>query len=566
MKLTDIKPKLIADGYDLRGYVGYVEGVLSGKIVAGKYIKLAAKRFKDWFDRDDMYFDVEDVDKRIKLCYKLRHSTAQFSGKHFRLLPWQQFLFAGTFGFKWKADNLRVTRNVFAFIARKNGKTATAAALVLCALLGDGENGNEADFCANTTKQASICFEMTKNFADSVDPKSKIFKRFRNEIRIPKMKSKIQVLSSETSGLDGLNAGIAVLDETHAYKDWSIINVMKSSQGARQQPLLIQLTTAGFLPTETAPCYSTWLTCKDMLDGLKKDDTTFALLYQLDEDDDWTDEKVWIKASPSLGETVQLQYMRNQINDAKNNNSLATGIKTKNLNIFCATAEQWLPRELIVKNMQSFDLEMFKDKSTSYAYGGLDCATVSDLSCFTVMIEYDDKFWFKSFFYQPNDTIEESPNSTLYKEFKRQGYLTATQGNVCDHERILSDIIKCDKIVPFTGIAYDPWGTLSLVVNADSEGLPMKPFSQKVGNFSMPVKEFERMLRMGKIVIDKNPVTLWCFENAELLTDHNDNVKPVKGSDKGKKIDATISMTEAFGLYLYDNKVSPNMEVIQFNN
>ena len=187
------------------GYVDYVKGVLDGSIVACEYIKLACQRTIDFDNRDDMYFDEEDVTRRINFIWKMRHSTGEHNRQHFKLLPWQLWLISQIFGWKWKDTGYRVTRKVFLMISRKNGKTAICSALSLAAMVGDAQSGQEIDIIANNSKQAGICFDQIKNYAESVDPLRKIFQTYRSEIRVPYFKSKIQVLSSESMGLDGWN-------------------------------------------------------------------------------------------------------------------------------------------------------------------------------------------------------------------------------------------------------------------------------------------------------------------------------------------------------------------------
>lgn len=187
-------------------YNQYAQDVVNGKIVAGEYIILACKRYMSWFERDDIYFDYEDVDKKIKFVSLMRHSTGAHVNQHFNLLPWQQFMFAGIFGFKWCDTKYRVVTKVLAFIARKNGKTATAAALALTHIMVDKEAAAEAEIVANSSHQANIGLTQCVNFAESIDPKGKYLKRYRSQIKMPKTKSVIQVLSSDSMGNDGYNS------------------------------------------------------------------------------------------------------------------------------------------------------------------------------------------------------------------------------------------------------------------------------------------------------------------------------------------------------------------------
>ena len=565
MKFIDLKPKYHEKDheYNIHGYVDYVKGVLDGSIVACEYIKLACQRTIDFDNRDDMYFDEEDVTRRINFIWKMRHSTGQHNRQHFKLLPWQLWLISQIFGWKWKDTGYRVTRKVFLMISRKNGKTAICSALSLAAMVGDAQSGQEIDIIANNSKQAGICFDQIKNYAESVDPLRKIFQTYRSEIRVPYFKSKIQVLSSESMGLDGWNSSVVIFDEFHAQKNWDLYNVMKSSQAAREQPLMIVLTTAGFLIGEAYPCYSTWETCIDILRKDKQDDAYFSAIYQLDEGDDWQDEECWIKCSPSLDQTVFRQFMREELTAAKNNVSLENGIRTKTLNEWRQSENVWLPYELLKSNMQPMTVEdMSNLPNVSYAYIGVDLSAVSDLTALSLMVESEGKFYFKSWAFVPEDCLLSGQNAMRYRDWQKMGYIDVTDGNVQDYDYILSKIRDIDSVIPIAGVYYDQWNAVQFAVNATNIGLPMYPYSQALGNFNRPTKMFELLLKKGDIVMDYNTMVLWCFANSTLKYDFNDNCKPIKADTKNGKIDTVIAMLQALGGYYLDNNFTQDLTAV----
>lgn len=544
-------------------YIKYAKDIVDGNIAACENIILACKRFLLWFERDDMYFDYADVDQKIRFVAKMKHSTGIHNRQPFILLPWQQWCFASIFGWKWTSNNLRVTENVMMFMARKNGKTATCAAIALVAAVCDKEASPEIEFVANNSQQAAIGFTQTKDYAESLDPKKKIFKRFRSEIRIPPVKGTIKVLASDSMGLDGYNSSLFILDEMHAQRNWDLYNVLRSSQGMRQQPLAIVITTAGFL-LNGYPCYEMRQTCTEILRGLKQDDSFFAALYELDEDDDWKDESTWIKANPSLGQTVRYEYLRGQVQQATNNTSLEIGVKTKNFNMFCQSADVWITDTYIQNNSQRIDVSKLIGE---YAYMGVDLSAISDLTCTSVMFPpnkfreyYPDKYIFKTFVYIPEEAFETSINAELYKQWKRHGYVTMTSGNVVDYDYILLDQKQVMQDTTLQGVYYDNWNATQWAINATNEGLPLEPYSQALGNFNKPTKLFEMLIKSGKVIIDDNPCVRWCFGNVELKTDWNENCKPIKSAgDKNKKIDPVISMLEALGGYLNSPHYQPEV-------
>lgn len=536
-------------------YIQYVEDILNRRIASCEAIFLACKQFKERFNRDDIYFDYEDVDKRIKFVSKMKHWTGVHNGKNFNLLPWQQFAFAGIFGWKWKHNNTRVTKNVLIMPVRKNGKTTLMAAIALVMCTIDGENGAECDFIANSRAQANLGFNACKNLAESIDPRKMVYQRYRDTIKVPHTKSIIQVLCSDSMTLDGYNSSCTLIDEMHAAKDWELYNVMKSSQGARLQPLTIVCTTAGFL-LDGFPLYEMRKVCIDILRGNKTDDTQFSLIYELDDKDDYTDKNNWIKCCPSLNHTVFESYIEDQVQAAHNNTALELGVKTKNFNIFCQSVETWIPNDYIKACMQHVDLKDFKDLP---CYGAADLSAVSDLTCTTIMFPPDetrekwpDKFVFKTYLYIPNSALDESINKNIYKNWISRKEAILTEGNVVDYDQILKDQVDLMQNNPYSLFTYDKWNATQWAINATQEGLPLEPYSQALGNFNQPTKYMEMIVRSGKCIIDYNTAVLWCFNNVRLKVDYNDNVKPDKNT-KEQKIDPVISMCMALGGYLSEN-------------
>ena len=516
-------------------YKEYANDVVNGKINACKYIKEACERYLDYFNKYE--FREDRAEKVIKFISMLKHFVGKHNGKPFLLLPYQKWIIYNIFGFYYPNTNKRVINYVYLELARKNGKSAFAAAISLYMLCADGENGSEVEFVANSAKQAKISFTMASNFLSSIDKNGKHFQRYRDSIKFDERKSILQILSSDASGNDGYNSYCFVLDECHEQKDSRLWDVMCSSQGMRENSLAMITTTAGF--NLYGFCYNYRRTCTEILSGLKKDDSQFVAIYTMDDDDDWSDSKNWIKSNPSLGVTVNESYLQQQIEKAKNNTSLEVGIRTKNLN-------QWISNDLLMDATEKVDLDKFKE---STCYIGVDLASVSDLTAVSVMIPIDGKFYFKTKYYLPQSALKDNSNCELYKDWKRKGYLTITDGNVTDYDYLLSDIIKVSNKLFIDKIAYDAYNATQWAINATAQGLPLEPYSQALWSFNRPTKEFERLIKSGRVVIDDNPITRWCFSNVVLKRDFNENIKPTKLENQ-QKIDGTISMIESLGIYL----------------
>ena len=533
-------------------YNTYADDILDGKIPSSQCIKLACKRYKSWFSRDDIYMDYDEVDKRIRVVGRMKHWKDKFYNTPFILLPYQQWLFANIFGWKWKSSGLRVTRNVLLFMARKQGKTALASALCLSQLLVDNNNGQEVDCLANTGAQARVLFEMNKNFARSLDPKGLIFKRFRDNIKMPVRDSEIFVRNADSMTLDGLNSSTFILDEYHAAKTTELYDVMASSQGAQSQPLAIVITTAGFL-LDGYPLYEMRKTCIEILEGKKEDDSQFTALYEQDPEDDWlNDESCWIKSNPSLGHTVSIDNLRDQVKKVKNQPSNEVAVKTKHFNMFCQSSEVWIQSKCIDKVMQDIDLEDFRDE---IAYCGIDLASVSDLTSLSIMFPPNplrkacpNKYVWKTFSYIPSSALE-SVNGQRYKAWSKNETFKVVEGNVTDYDYILKDLLELMAKHNIQLVAYDAYNATQFTISATNEGAPMSPFSQSLGNFNKPTKQIERLILSEQCLIDKDPCVKWCFNNVVLRMDYHENVKPDK-TTKQNKIDPIIAMVEALGVYL----------------
>lgn len=548
-------------------YWKYANDVLNNNVVTGKYIKLACQRMIDFANRDDIYFDYDDVDKKIRFVQKMKHSEGKHAGEDFILLDYQQWIYANIFGWKYKETGKRVTKNVLLLLSRKAGKTFLGASLALTVALCDGQKSPEIDFIANSSQQASIAFRHCSEQARSIDPKEKIVKRFRHNLYSPITGARINVLSSDTSKLDGLGASMFLQDEGHEAKTFEVWNILKTSQGAIENPLAVGISTCGFHIGETYPLYNQWSYCTRILNNIIDDDTWFSALYQLDEDDDWRDEKVWIKANPSLGQTVGFDYMHDQIRTAINTPSNEVSIKTKNLNLWCQASNIWISHDLMQSVMQQVNLD---DYENELAYGGCDLSVVCDLTAHSVCIPPNpdrknnpDKFIFKTWLYIPSEALETSSNREYYREWIRRGWAIKTAGNVVDYNHILKDQLEVNKKLYIADYGYDSYNATQWAINAEEQGLPLTAYSQTLGSFNKPTKLFEMLVRSDKCIIDANPAVEWCFGNVELMFDHQENCKPTKSNgDKNNKIDPVISMLEALGCYLNSKNFEPTVWII----
>lgn len=526
----------------------YPWDVLEGKILTCENIKLACKRFIGFLGMEDRYFDVGDVERTIRFFERFRHFTGQYNNKPFILQEWQKFMICGIYGFKWKKDNTRVTRTFILSVSRKGGKSSIISIMAIKALLE--ENNAQVIVAANSASQASILFKMASSYLKSLGGKvDKLFRRFRDRIMFDKTDSSMRVVSADASRLDGLNCNFAVVDEISQAPNSDVYDVLESSMGSRQQPLMCCCTTrsnnqSGFYKELEQSGI-------DVMRGLKQDDSVFCLVYTLDDGDDCEDEKVWKKCSPNLGISVSEDFYRQQITKMKNNPSQTTAIMTKVFNVWTSTSNVWIPQSYTFKVMDKVRMDDFKDK---LLYLSFDLASTSDLTCLSAMYEDNGTYYFKNWYYLPQEALKTSTNKDNYKKWQRQGFLTVTQGNVTDYDYVMNDIQKLqDNSEGIVRISYDSWNATDFTIRLTESGFNMKPYSQSIGSMNRPTKAIERLIIEGKnIVIDKNPITLFCFENSVPKPDYNDNIKIIKESYENK-IDGVIAIIMNYGGFQEEN-------------
>lgn len=534
----------------MKGYEKYIKDILSGKIVSSIYIKQAVERFLRFKNREDIYFDDKAVDDCIEFISQMKHYLGKCAGQSFVLLPWQEFLVANIVGLKWKATGYRVCREVYLQMARKQGKTALIAALSLYFLIADGEASPSIACLATSRDQARLCFEMCQNFGKSLDPKGEALKYFRNYLKFPSNNGEVKVFSSDSSKLDGLNVSLGILDEFAAQKDNLLYSVIKSSQAMRTQPLLLEITTPQF--SLDSPAYQTYQMSIEILAGIKEQDDFFCFLYTLDPEDDWDDEKAWVKSNPSMGQTVTMDYLRAQVQAAKNDSTQEVPVKIKNIGIWCQSQTVWIPQTEIVKCMGNVNLDDYRGYQ---AFLAVDLSAVQDLTSLSLLIPNaidGRKHIFYSWAWLPEDTYKTSENHELYRKFYEAGELTLTPGNVVDYDAVINKMNELREMFMIDSVFYDQWNATQWAIHCTELGYNLIPFSQSIGHYNNATKAMAKTILNKECLIQKSSLTLFCFGNAIIKRDWNGNEKVTKESNKNK-VDVVISMTTALGGYYEEN-------------
>lgn len=528
-------------------YVQYIEDVLSGKEVAGWFVRKACERAKSWFDRTDIELRYEEVDKKINLVQKIKQKKGLQAGKPLILLPFQQFIFMNIFGWFYINTDKRVIKNALLMMARQTGKSYIAAAISLAIALDPSLPAPSVDYLANTAKQAAIAFGHCKDQTSSLDPKGKIFRRFRSEIRVPLTGACINVLSADDSKLDG-RASYFVMDELHEMRDWKLWEVMASGQGSLKNPLSIGISTTGWHASSEYPLYNMWEQAQNIYNGNIEDDSWFYMIFQLDDEDDWKDPAVWKKAIPTLGVAVDEDYIHRRIHEAITNPSKEVEIKTKNLNIWCQSETTWIPQDKIKEVTGKVNYDMF-DPEEDICIVGVDIAERSDLCVVTYLVHKNDLFYFKAFPFICRNAYENSPNKDIYRQWVKNKHMILVDADSIDIDYVIKLVQDINTNMPIALVAYDPWHAQQFKIACEKQGLPMKGVKQGLGSFGEPTSLLEHLIMTKQAVIDDNPVIRWCFSNVLIKTDENENRKPIKSANHNK-IDIVIGFIQTVRLYM----------------
>lgn len=530
----------------------YQNDILLGKIPACKFTKLAVKRHRRDLEegyRRGLSFDEEKAFRVIEFLHLLKQSKGKWAGKPLVLEPWQLFRIWVLFG--WQKDGVRRFRTAYEEVARKNGKTTEASGLGLYMLGFDGEGGAEAYSVATKEDQARLVFSEAVRMTEKSGKLGGLAETYKKSIAIPAKDASWKPLGKDSKTQDGLNPHFVSVDEYHAHPDASMLEVMDSAVGSRAQPLLKIITTAGF--NSQCACYEERAYAIQVLEGTIEDDTYFAIIYTLDEDDDWQDESVWMKSNPNLGVTVSLEDMRRMAKKAINSPVSKNNFLTKKLNV-------WTNAEVAWVNMESWNacnrVIEERDLHGLDCYASLDLSSSKDITCFNLFFQLEDDFelHIPRFFLPKANLADRSHRDKVpYKLWAEQGYIQLTPGNVIDYEWVEAQIVKDFKNFNILLMAVDRWAFEARRQRLTAIGIPegkIISFGQGYASMSEPMKEYEKVCLSGKMIHNNNPVLRWMASCVEAKTDGSDNIKPIKPdrNKSGKRIDGIVAGIMAKGI------------------
>lgn len=519
----------------------YAASVRDGSLPSCLMVRKAVERwYSDW-EREDLYFDAKAFKTFVKFSGLLKHFKGEKAGTPITWEPWQLFIAANIFGWKYKSTKKRRFTYADVYVPRKNGKTTFAAVIALFCMLMDGEAAAEVYAAAVDKEQAKICFNASVQLIQNSDLAElvQIFKK--GSIICEETASQYKPLSRDTKNKDGLNIHCAVCDERHAWKTNEILDVITTGTGARSQPLVFSISTAG---TDTSyPYFEDLEALRQVMLGLREKDNHFIMLYEPDEGDRWDDEETFKKVNPNYGVSLSKKYMREECENARNRGgSTLANFQTKLLNMWVDAPDVWLPDDLVAANNADFDESRLVGQDV---FVGIDLAATGDI---TATALYFPRFKvFKYYFVVPESKLKDDKGRgdiVDYRLWVEQGWLTVCPGPVLDQDWYVDFLLAGISPYKVRYIAYDPWNMWWVKQKLFKYEDQLVIYQQNMKYLYPPTKLFGEMITRKELNFLHNPIIRWMMRNVVLFTDINNNYRPSKARSK-KKIDGVLASLNA---------------------
>lgn len=539
----------------------YIDDVLAGNVDACIYVKQACERQRrDLKELEGYRFDEWRANRICKFIEFLPHIKGELEGQNIRLEPWQCFVLTTAFGWvhaEGPREGRRRFRICYTEVPRGNGKSAISSAVMLYMLAADGEGGAEIYSAATTRDQAGIVFNDARamlRLRPNICAKLGITVS-KHAIHVDASNSIFKALSSQTHSLDGKNVHAACLDELHAHKTRTTYDVLETALGKRQQSMLWNISTAG--SDRSGICYEVRSYLTRVLSGAVVDNGFFGVIYTIDNGDDWTAESSWRKANPNWAVSVQPDMVAQLAAKAMQLSSATNNFLTKHLNVWVNADSAWMDMAAWQKcGDPSLSIEDFAHDD---CIAGLDLASKVDIASrviiFRRIVDDEPHFYLFARHYLPEAAVHSERNSQ-YVGWVRDGWLTATDGEVTDIDLIERDLLADAMQYRVNEVAYDPFQATQLCNRLMANGIQMVEVRPTVLNFSEPMKEMDALVRSGRLHHNNDPVMTWMVSNVVCHTDAKDNIYPRKERPENK-IDGVVAAIMALARWtVADNAAS----------
>lgn len=531
----------------------YGRGVMAGDITVCRWIRLAVERhYRDLATGAErgLWFSEALAQHALESFLFLRHSKGEWAGQPFELAPWQQFWVALAFGWM-RTDGTRRFREVWEEVPRKNGKSTKLSGVGLYLFTFDGEGGAEVYSAATKMDQAKITHaEAVRMVQASPTLRRSIGVRL-NELydTRPGRADVFLPLGRDAKSLDGLNPHGAILDEVHAHPTREIYDVIKSGMGARLQPMIWQITTAGFDLSSFG--YSQHQYAEKVLEGVLEDDELLAVIYTVDEPDKWDDPAEWAKANPNLGVSVYEPQLRAVVERAKRQPQELPNVLTKRLNIWVRGGSRWIGAEPWRQcGRDGLSLGDFEGED---CWAGLDLAEKSDIAALTLVVRRHGQYFVFHRFYLNEEQVN-APENRHFFGWAEAGHLVVTPGNATDFDFIRRDLNEFAKKLNVREVVYDPkFAAYFAAKLQDEDGFLMVEMPQTSARFTLPLVTIENLVLTGDLIHDANPVMAWMVSNVVMRLSKFSGLKHPTKEKPENKIDGVISMTQAMSRALNES-------------
>lgn len=497
--------------------------------------------------KEGCYFDLAAAERvRTFFAKFLRHSSGKWAGQPFDLLDWQwEDVIAPLYGWRQK-DGTRRYRRAFIEIPKKNGKSTLCSGLSLYHLVADGERGAEVYCAAADRQQAAIVYNEAAAMVEASPALLHRLELVKSQKRIVYFQagSLFRALAADAGRNEGLKTSALIFDELHAQKNRALWDSLRWGGAAREQPLMLAITTAGY--DRTSICYEQYLYAKGIIEGRHVDSSYFAFIAEAAESDDWTDERVWYKANPSLGKTISIESFRQDFLEAKQSPASENAFRRYRLNQWTEQEVRWLKMEPWAKCSAEFD---DSDLDGQPCYAGLDMAATQDICAFVMIFPQPDgtyRLWPKFWVPSEANRKRERTNKSRIDHWIKQGYITEHEGDEVEFDFVRRDIVDLKDRFDIRKIGKDRWNSIQIGQQLSGEGFEIVNVPQGKA-LSGPAKEFERLTNAGLLRHPGNPVLNWMAGNVTALVDANENVSLSKGKSIDK-IDGIVAAVMGVGL------------------
>jgi phage terminase large subunit-like protein len=525
----------------------YIRDVLAGRIVTSSLVRLQVERHqRDLEDghKRGLVFDRNSAQHVIDFFPEfLQHVEGKLDGQTFVLEPFQQAKLWILYGWRWADTGFRRFKFAYNEIGRGNCKSTEASGLCVYELLGFGEPGAHV-YSASTDKEtARIVFDTAVLMVQRSPYLREQVTCFTDNMHIPGTAAKFIPVASGAELLLGLRPSFICFDELHESPNAKLWEVFESAMGKRDSPLMYACTNSGY--ARHSICWRKREYSVKVLTRVFEDDTWFAWVCGLDrkddglveKDDDWEDERNWIKPNPGLGVMVKLKELREAVAKAKNDPASLNSLLRFRMSVWTSSDVAWMAARFWDACKQPVDRKALKGRS---CICGLDLSTTTDISAFVMLfppIEDDPHWYVVPEFFLPAESIEDrvKRDRVPYDVWAREGLFNLTNnGRIIDYDVIREKIREMAELYTFTEIVFDRWNSSDLVRNLETDGFAMTKCGQGFNDMHAPVKRLMELVLEDKWAHGGNKVMRWMALNVVAYVDAAGNVKFDKSKSKEK--------------------------------